>query len=615
MSFFMVLLLVVLTIAAAPNPQTLDGAQIDKVLASAHAAAGGATLDGFAAVRQSGNFVQNGGPPNTAKSVIDLRTGHSRQEITVGPATFVQGYDGTEWAQANGSLSIVSLAPFVADAVTQAYLSSNAMFRSDQRQTVISGRQDSVDGQPAYALHVEPTGGSPADLYFDAKTYRLIRVVAQTARGIDTATNSDFQTIQGVPVAMRVVDVDSAGTTTTISLSSVQFVTAVDPNDLARPAYVSQGTLAAPASIPFVSDVVGAFGHIVVPVNLDGKLASLVFDSGGANFLLPDAAKRLGLHTSGGVAAGGAGAKEQMSAFAAVKSVDFGGAKLSDQSFIVTPLAYLFSHPRKGVTVEGLIGFEYLANFRITVDYADQKIGVASFDQAAPSGGMTLPFKSDGRHAYVLATVDGAQGYYLLDTGNGGGVVLNAPFVRQHNLFSSGGLVYQSPGGVGGGFPETIIAAKTFEFAGLTFHDVPVAIPQVKTGAFATQGVAGNLGGRFLSRFTVVFDYKAQTVTFIPNQNVMAPFTSDMTGLSLNQDGPDAFDVRGVIAGSPAAIAGIAVGDRITAFAGKNVSSGLGLGDLSPYLTRGSPFTLTFARAGVSKTATLKPRKLLSPGQ
>lgn len=600
---------------AAADAAALDAAQIDKVVVAAHAAAGGAQLDAFAAATQSGSFVQNGGPPNAFVVVTDLHAGYSRSKIVIGPATVIQGYDGTEWIEQNGSLTIVSLPSFVADAVTQAYLNASAYFRPDQRSTVTAGSEESLDGNRAYVLHVEPAGGSPADLYFDAATYRLVKIVAQTAQGLDTTTNSDFQTIAGVPVAMRQVDVNSSGTTTTTTLTSVKFAPTLDPAALARPPYVSHGELAAPTSIPFVSDAVGTLGHIVVPVTLDGKPTSLIFDSGGGNFLLPQAVQRLGLRASGGVATGGAGTTEQMTSFAPVSSVEFGGARLSSQNFVVTSLAYPFMHPRKGVEPEGLIGYEYLANFRIIVRYADNAVDVAPFDAPAPSGGVTLPFKSDGNHAYVLATIDGVSGYYLLDTGNSGGIVLNLPFVQENHLFPNGGLTYSSPGGVGGGFHETLAAAKTFTFAGRTFQDVPVGIPQVKAGFFATRGVAGNLGSGFLQRFTVVFDYKAQAVTFIPNRNVAMPFRSDHTGLSLNQSDADGFEVRQVVPGSPAADAGIAADDRLTAFAGNQVSSGFGLGDFFPYSEGSKPFTVTVARNGTSRTVTLTPRELLPPPQ
>jgi S1-C subfamily serine protease len=127
--------------------------------------------------------------------------------------------------------------------------------------------------------------------------------------------------------------------------------------------------------------------------------------------------------------------------------------------------------------------------------------------------------------------------------------------------------------------------------------------------------VAGNLGSGFLSRFTVVFDYKAQTVTFIPNRDVAMPFRADHIGWSLGQEDPNDFEVHQVVPGSPAAKAGIAIGDRITAFAGKQVAAGFGLGDFSPYYTGNAPFTLTLDRAGAVRTVTLTPRNLLPPPQ
>ncbi len=601
--------------AASLPAATLDPGQIDTVLTGARAAAGGAALDQYGALTERGTFSQNGGAPATFDGVTDLRNGYSKVRLVVGPATMEQGYDGTQWSYTNGALSIVSLPSFVGDAVTAAYLSSNAYLRPGQRGTITSGRRETVDGKPTYVLHVQPAGGNPADVYFDAATYRLVRTVAQTAQGSDTTTNSDFQTVQGVTIAMWSVENDPSGTTTVTTTTHVQFSVALPPGALARPPYVSRGRISGRVSVPFRSDAVGRTGHIVVPVTLDGKAATLVFDSGGANFLVPAAAARLGLKTSGAIATGGAGTAEQMSGFAAVKLVNFGGARLMQQTFLVTPLGYPLLHPRLGVAPEGLIGYEYLANFRVIVRYADRRMDVEPFDAASPAGGVTLPFVSDSRHAYVKATIDGVDGYYLLDTGNAGGLVLNAPFVAENDLFPNGGVTYQSPGGVGGGFAVIATAAKSFSLAGVTWSDVPLTIPQVTSGFFATRGVAGNLGAGILSRFTLVFDFRAQTVTFIPNRDVDRPFWSDRTGLSLNQSGPAWFEVRQVVPNSPAARAGVIAGDRIVAFNGKLVKRGYGLGDIAPLLAGMQPFSLTVQHGGNTTIVRIVPRALVTSAQ
>jgi hypothetical protein len=600
--------------AASPGAP-LDPAQIDKILSAAHAAAGGATLDGYGALTASGTFSQNGGAPGSFDGVTDLRDGYSKSRVVIGPATLEQGYDGTQWSYANGALSIVSLPSFVADAVTGSYLSRNAYFQPSERGTVTSGHSDVLEGRPAYVVHVQPNGGNPADLYFDASTDRLVKTVAQTAQGTDTTVNSDYQTVQGVPVAMHSVETDPTGTTTITTTVQARFSAVIPSGALARPPYVSRGHVAGRITVPFRSDAVGRVGHIVIPVSLDGKIATLIFDSGGGNFLVPAGARRLGLKTSGALATGGAGTTEQMSGFAPVALVNFGGARLAQQNFLVTPLGYPLLHPRIGVEPEGLIGYEYLANFRVIVRYADRQMDVEPFDTAPPPGGVTLPFYSDSRHAFVKATIDGIDGYYLLDTGNAGGLVLNAPFVAENHLFPNGGITYESPGGVGGGFSVIAAAAKTFSLAGVTFSDVPITIPQVTSGFFATRGVAGNLGSGILSRFTLVFDYRAQTVTFIPNTEVNRPFMRDRTGLSLNQSGPSAFEVRQVVPNSAAAQAGIVAGDRIVAFDGKLIKRGYGLGDLAPLLVGKQSFTVTIERGAATTTVHITPHALITTAQ
>lgn len=87
-------------------------------------------------------------------------------------------------------------------------------------------------------------------------------------------------------------------------------------------------------------------------------------------------------------------------------------------------------------------------------------------------------------------------------------------------------------------------------------------------GAFAAKHVAGNIGGGVLSRFTVTFDYARQLMYLEKNRLFDRPDTHDRSGLWINRAG-DAFSVEDVVPGSPAAQAGVAVGDRITAVDGQ----------------------------------------------
>ena len=102
--------------------------------------------------------------------------------------------------------------------------------------------------------------------------------------------------------------------------------------------------------------------------------------------------------------------------------------------------------------------------------------------------------------------------------------------------------------------------------------------------------MAGNIGGGILRRFTLTFDYAHQLLYLEPNADFGEPDVYDRSGLSLTRDGANAFVVEDIVAGSPAARAGLAVGDRITAIDGVK-ASGLGITELRQRL-RAAPGTL-----------------------
>jgi len=80
--------------------------------------------------------------------------------------------------------------------------------------------------------------------------------------------------------------------------------------------------------------------------------------------------------------------------------------------------------------------------------------------------------------------------------------------------------------------------------------------------------VAGNVGAGVLKRFNITFDYAHQQLLFERNSNYDKPDVFDRSGMWLNQP-EKAFEVMDVIAGGPAAVAGIKVGDKILAIDGR----------------------------------------------
>ncbi len=72
------------------------------------------------------------------------------------------------------------------------------------------------------------------------------------------------------------------------------------------------------------------------------------------------------------------------------------------------------------------------------------------------------------------------------------------------------------------------------------------------------------MGAGVLKRFNIIFDYGRQQLIFTKNANDAQPDSFDRAGMWLNL-AEGGFEVMDVYAGSPAAEAGIKVGDRIVA--------------------------------------------------
>jgi len=469
------------------------------------AATGGHGWDRIAAVILEGTITE-GGVPGTFTKTIDLRTGKSRMLQETGPMRAVTGYDGVAWNAANGIVNSVDLPPLVQDARSQAFV-DRAGWRSGTGFTISKAEP----GNHAEVVHYLPAAGSEVEVTFGFTNHLVSQVVIQTEDGPLTITYSDWRRVGKVSFPFRRVETSNTGETTTFEVKRVRLLSKLPPDSLARPARSAHGRLVSVegARIPFRY----AGWHILLPARVNEVPVDVVFDTGAANYFSPAWSEQFGLKVAGGLNLGGVGESSTTGGYALAKKISIGSAELSDEVVLVGPLPW---DARPGQSqLAGSVGFEFLAEFRTTIDYPAQTIRFAEFGQPASNdAGTTVPFYSDGHSIYIEAEVDGHHGFFRLDTGDGGTVTLFAAFAKHNDLYQETGENVVSGAGIGGNVRARKITLSSLKLAGTDFRELPANLSQNKAGSFGSRTLAGSLGGGVLRCYRITFDYPARFLTF-----------------------------------------------------------------------------------------------------
>jgi hypothetical protein len=216
---------------------------------------------------------------------------------------------------------------------------------------------------------------------------------------------------------------------------------------------------------------------------------------------------------AGGLDVGGVGGESVAGGYASLRRISIGPAILDNSTAIVAPLPEAATHPRPGLVLQGLTGFEFLTEFRTTIDYGRRTITFAPFGTPMPRANA-LPFRSDGTGIFVEATVGGRKGWFRLDTDDGGTITLFKTFADAIGL-GSGGQTRVAAGQMGGDLVTRVVRLAAFRLGNQVLTDLSAEIADQEAGAFASRSVAGNIGAGVLSRYTIVIDYQQRQVAFL----------------------------------------------------------------------------------------------------
>jgi predicted aspartyl protease len=371
----------------------------------------------------------------------------------------------------------------------------------------------------AYAIATLNAKGWGRKEYVDPATWHVLRRERIVATGVVATTYDDVRDDQGRVFAHR-WHVDNAIAQTTSDSRVTEYVPGtVSDAELERPAS-RRALVAFPDGVTSVDLPADFAEHVYVPVRIGRTEVEFVLDSGASGIVLDaNVARRAGLRLYGEHAHVVAGRATY--ARAVVPELRVGPLAMRDVMAGVIPLGWT---GKRSSRIGGLLGFDFLAQLGVTLDYEHRRITVVpGAAYVAPASPQTTALAARfGRGIpLVTASFDGAVAERVgLDTGADGSFLLFDYFTRRNPsaLPQGPSTGFDGPGaqvGVGGAFSTSLVFAGTIELGQFALPAVIGA--RVTSERSYAQDIDGVIGGKVLRWFTVGFDYAHERVYLTPN--------------------------------------------------------------------------------------------------
>jgi hypothetical protein len=338
-----------------------------------------------------------------------------------------------------------------------------------------------------------------------------------------------------------------------------------------KPANVQFAAGHSALNIPFDFE----FNEIVLTVRVnDSAPMKFMFDTGaGGSLVSTRVTAGLNLKKAGAVDATGVGGSIK-GFLASGISLSLPGVRVANQKVAVVPLDFPFC---EGRDIAGIIGYDFIKEFVVEIDYEARTISLfepSSYQYSGRGDVIPLTITNTPRvHARIaLPGKPPIEGLFEIDTGSDGVLSINSPFVSRHKLLGALSAQDSNKEKELGGESERVDARLGSLQLGRFLIATPIVGFSLDTkGSLAVEDNDGPLGNEVLRRFKVTIDYSRQRMMLEPNAHLSDAFENDMSGIEIDSEGEDCrvYKVSGIGEKSPAAEAGIIVGDEITAIDGK----------------------------------------------
>ena len=380
---------------------------------------------------------------------------------------------------------------------TEDFIESDAFAGQPQYDRFL-GLQQLPDGREVYAITVAPPLGQSETLYLDQKTAMIDRVAYDDADGTSTQDYYEYRVFAGVLLAQRSVESNGDHAFDLTRLTTEIFIDRpVSPDVFTLPDSTVVQT-AAPVTVPLSFHD----AHAYVRVRILGHDYTFLLDS-GAQAIVLDAhvAQELGLRPQGQLEVAGAQRTGGLGV-AALDSIEIGTASLPVRIVTVLDLRGVTGAP----AIDGILGYPFFAAAEARID-PDSSTLTFGKPGTLKSDGALLPVDSDRELVELQAKVNGTEGRFVIDTGNGNELLVYSPFLRAHEgLISYAGGRFANNMGVGGSASAVGATVDELDLGPFRFFNQYANVMLGTQGAFADRFAAGNIGMGVLKNFILTID-------------------------------------------------------------------------------------------------------------
>lgn len=318
---------------------------------------------------------------------------------------------------------------------------------------------------------------------------------------------------------------------------------------------------------PLVSVPVRTVANVLVAeLNTDRRASwRFLIDTGSSVTLVsPEFASRFGTSSPSStlplVSVRSASGQDAMLRAVTLRRLTLGEAQFEQVPALVYDFSELSAH--FGERIDGVLGFPVFRQTILSLDYPHDRLLLSPTGGAATlRPGTPIAFDTKTKTPLIQIEVEGQTLVALIDSGSDGGLHLNT--VGLKTSFAYGPV----PGGV-----ITTMAGERPQQIGRLAGSLRLGSYTVQQPIVDLTDELSSVGGAILKNYVVTFDQDRGNVTFFRESSAPLVMPSQpSTGMSFTRTSAY-WKVAAVIPGSPAAAAGINIGDLVIRIDGEPVS-------------------------------------------